>query len=630
MASYSNIPLSATTADSRDSLELASLASSDSPSRRSSSSRSLSSRRLSAELATHDDPLTLDIDDSDTRGRSGPRPSRQRSYSVGSTFDFNAHLFPLSASANDPLYLSLDPTTTRGSSFQNLEKQKSITYFNGLSLVVGLQIGSGIFSSPAQVNSNAGSPGAALIIWLLSGILAWTGASSYIELGGAIPLSGGAQAYLQHIFGDLPAFLFAWVAIMVMRPGSSAIISIIAGEYLGSVFWGSLAEDSEPPPQIAVKALALLCLWFITILNCLSTKAGTRAGDVFLMIKLTSLIAITVIGIVVAVTGFSVKEGGPSNEWKQGNWFKGSSKDLGAYAVALYAGLWAFDGWDNVNYITGEMKNPSRDLPRVIHSAMPLVIVCYIMANISYFFVLPSSVIASSTTVAVRFGTTVFGNVGGILFALAVSISCVGALNATTFTSGRLVYVAGKQGYLPKIFGRLGLKYSGAAASGRGESTGTTLKVPIFGTAYTRTPIFAMLLNAVLSSFFTIVGSFEALIAFYGVAGYSFYFLTVLGLIILRYREPDLPRPYKCWIVTPIVFCCVSLFLVSRGVFGAPVQTGGVVIFVMVGVVVFWVRVGMPKGLKRVVGRLKFWGKKGRMEGEGWAAVGEARPVVAE
>ncbi|KAK6511651.1 hypothetical protein TWF481_000560 [Arthrobotrys musiformis] len=615
---YTNIPLSASTADGRDSLELASLASS-SPSRRSSSSsRSISSsRRLSAELATHDDPLTLDLDS----GTQSSRPPRQRSYSVGSTFDFNAHLFPLSASASDPLYLSLsDPATGRGGSAQHLEKQKSITYLNGLSLVVGLQIGSGIFSSPAQVNSNAGSPGAALVIWLLSGILAWTGASSYAELGGAIPLSGGAQAYLQHIFGDLPAFLFAWVAVVVMRPGSAAIISIIAGEYLGSVFSGSLTEDTDPPPQLAVKAIALAGMWMITLLNCLSTKAGTRMGDVFLLIKLVSLMAITVIGIVVAITGFSVKPGGPSMEWKMGNWFEGSSRDPGAYAVALYAGLWAFDGWDNVNYITGEMKNPARDLPRVIHSAMPLVISCYLLANVSYFFVLPSSVIASSTTVAVRFGTTVFGSVGGILFALAVSISCLGALNATTFTSGRLVYVAGKQGYLPKVFGRLGIKSA--------NTTTTTVRVPIFGTSYTRTPIFAMLLNGVLTSFFIIIGSFEALIAFYGVAGYSFYFLTVLGLIVLRYREPGLERPYRCWITTPIVFCCVSLFLVSRGVFGAPVQTGGVVIFVMVGVVVFWVRVGPPKGVKRVFGRLKFW-KKGRKE-EGWSAVGEARPVVAE
>ncbi|RVD83232.1 uncharacterized protein DFL_007628 [Arthrobotrys flagrans] len=590
MSSYTNIPLSASTADGRDSLELASLASS-SPSRRSSSSSpSLSSsRRLSAELATHDDPLTLDIDDH----TSGPsRPIRQRSYSVGSTFDFNAHLFPLSASASDPLYLSLDPTTPRGSS-QNLEKQKSITYLNGLSLVVGLQIGSGIFSSPAQVNSNAGSPGAALLIWLLSGILAWTGASSYAELGGAIPLSGGAQAYLQHIFGDLPAFLFAWVAVVVMRPGSAAIISIIAGEYLGSVFWGSLTEDAEPPPQLAVKAIALAGMWMITILNCLSTKAGTRMGDVFLLIKLISLMAITIIGIVVAITGFSVKPGGPSMEWKMGNWFEGSSKDPGAYAVALYAGLWAFDGWDNVNYITGEMKNPTRDLPRVIHSAMPLVISCYLLANVSYFFVLPSSVIASSTTVAVRFGTTVFGSVGGILFALAVSISCLGALNATTFTSGRLVYVAGKQGYLPRIFGRLGIR----SASNSVSAPITTIRVPMFGTSYTRTPIFAMLLNAFLTSFFVIIGTFEALIAFYGVAGYSFYFLTVLGLIVLR------------------------------GVFGAPVQTGGVIVFVMVGVVVFWVRVGPPKVLKRGLGKLRFW-RRGRKE-EGWSAVGEARPVVA-
>ena len=299
-----------------------------------------------------DDPLTTDIEGSGADG--GRRPNRVRSYSVGSTFDFGGHLFPLVASASaDAGYISLDPSASgagpSGLRTQGLEKLKTVTYLNGLSLVVGLQIGSGIFSSPAQVNTNAGSPGASLIVWFMAGLLAWTGAASYAELGGAIPLSGGAQAYLQHTFGDLPAFLFSWTAVVVLKPGGNAIVAIIFGEYLNSVLLGALSEDSPRPPGWTNKLAAFLGICIVTGLNCLSTKAGTRMGDVFLVIKLSSLIAITIIGIVVATTGLSAKPGGASKEWKTSNWFEGSSHNVGDYAIALYAGLWAFDGWDNVS-----------------------------------------------------------------------------------------------------------------------------------------------------------------------------------------------------------------------------------------------------------------------------------------
>lgn len=335
---YTNLPSAG-----RDSLELASLASS-SPSRsaRSSISSSSSSRRLSTELANLDDPLTNDV------GREG-RLGRNRSYSVGSTFDFGGHMIPLTASASDQTYISLDPTLGSGSRGGGLEKIKSVTFLNGLSLVVGLQIGSGIFSTPAQVNTNAGSPGASLIVWFVAGVLAWTGAASYTELGGAIPLSGGAQAYLQHTFGDLPAFLFAWTAVIVLKPAGSAMISIIFGEYLNDVLAGALTEDAKRPPEWANKLTALAGIALVTMLNCISTKVGTRAGDLFLFIKLSSLLAITIIGIVVAATGFSSKPGGASQEWKHENWFAGSSSNVGDYAIALYAGLWAYDGWDNVS-----------------------------------------------------------------------------------------------------------------------------------------------------------------------------------------------------------------------------------------------------------------------------------------
>jgi amino acid transporter len=236
---------------------------------------------------------------------------------------------------------------------------------------------------------------------------------------------------------------------------------------------------------------------------------------------------------------------------------------------------------------------------------MPLVILSYILANIAYFFVLPLKTINSTNTVAVMFGSKVFGPIGSLILALIVSASCFGALNATTFTSGRLVYVAGKEGYLPEIFGKIGFGNMEAphANTLRTRNWASKRMARMFGDEETGlffTPVYAMVLNALLTALYILVGEFGTLVTFYGVAGYTFYFMTVLGLIILRVREPDLERPYRTWITTPIIFCCVSLFLLSRAVFAEPIQTLIVVAFVAAGVPVYYWRIwGRDKMSKR-------------------------------
>lgn len=329
----------------RDSLELASLASSDAGSAgRSSyeSSRSgiSSSRRLSLEA---DDPL------SEQRGLGTSRTRPNRSYSVSSAFDFGSNLFPLSQTAGGYAPLGAPSVTSleryAGLRDASLEKHKSLTYLNGLSLIVGLIIGSGIFSSPSQVNFNAGSPGAALIVWALAGVLAWTGAASYAELGGAIPLNGGPQVYLSKIFGEMMGFLFAWCAVFVLKPGSAAIIAIIFGEYAVRAFIGTEVETISPWIN---KGVGLAGVLFVTILNCASTKLATLVGDISMFFKFGALLAVTIIGVIVAITGISSK-GEANQDWKNSGWFEGTSTDISDWAVALYAGLWAFDGWDNVS-----------------------------------------------------------------------------------------------------------------------------------------------------------------------------------------------------------------------------------------------------------------------------------------
>ncbi len=270
----------------RDSLELASLASSSPTSGRTSIADPLtdstSSRNLSLEI-----PAPLSSSSAADRNRP---TSHNRSYSVSSAFDFASNLFPLSSTAGGytalgtPGSASLDGGIILNGG--SLEKHKSLTYLNGLSLIVGLIIGSGIFSSPSQVNANAGSPGASLIVWAVAGILAWTGAASYAELGGAIPLNGGAQVYLSKIFGELMGFLFTWSAVCVLKPGSAAIISIIFGEYVVRAVVGADVQDVSAWVN---KAVALAGLFGVTLINCISTKLGTRMGDFFMFFKFVAL-----------------------------------------------------------------------------------------------------------------------------------------------------------------------------------------------------------------------------------------------------------------------------------------------------------------------------------------------------
>ena len=550
-----------------------------------------------------EDPL----DDGNPASRVG------RSYSVSSTFDFAANLFPLSSTTGAGGYAPIGAPTAVGRSVGglgagSLEKHKTLTYLNGLSLVIGLIIGSGIFSSPSQVSSKVGSPGAALVVWTVAGLLAWTGANSYAELGGAIPLNGGPQVYLAKTFGELAGFLFTWVAVLVLKPGSAAIISIIMAEYFVRAIIGAEAEHVNPwiNKGVAVGAIAA-----VTFVNCISTRMGTRINDLLMFLKFAALIFVTVVGIIVAITGHTF-QGESDVQWKAHAWFDGTSYDVSNWAVALYGGLWAYDGWDNTSYVVGEFRNPGRDLPRVIHTAMPIVILSYVMANVAYFLVLSVDQVNSSNTVGVLFGSRAFGPAGAFIIAMLVSMSCLGALNSSMFTAGRLVYVAGKEGYIPGLFGRIGASnHEQGMSTQRTRGWFTKRLLRFFGDddmGLFYTPIYALILNGAITAGYCLVGEFPTLVTFYGVAGYTFYFLTVLGLIILRVKEPRLERPYKTWIITPIIFCCVSLFLLSRAVFARPFQTIAVICFVLAGIpVFFWRLYGRDQVRKTVEGEKSPW-----------------------
>ncbi|CAO1627427.1 unnamed protein product [Sympodiomycopsis kandeliae] len=551
-------------------------------------------------------------------------PSRQSDESI--SFGFKDNLLPLSLSSRDDydyedevernksngygdvegshIHSNQSQSTSGTSSSIRRSKRKRLyrdperrmTLTDGTALTVGLQIGSGIFSSPGVVTFNTNSIGSSLLIWFFSGILAWTGASSFAELGAAIPQNGGAQAYLNYSLGELVSYLFSWTAIIVLKPGSGAIIAIIFGEYLARIIFHSTAASGttgaaheqglEAIPQWSIKLIACVIVTLVSILNALSAKLGTKLQVSTTVLKLGTMIAVPIMAIVFVSQGH-MPEASKEAFSSAAGLFANSSTSPSSYALALYSGLWAYDGWDQSSYVAGEMQRVSRDLPRVIHISMTLVVLFFCITVTSYFFVLPIDQVKKTNTIALDYGSAIFGSTGGILFAIIVAFSCFGALNSQIYTSSRLVFAAGKEGYLPSIFGRINSK--------------------------TVTPVYATLFQCVLVILYILFGStFTSLVSFYGVCSYTWYFLTIIGLLRLRIKEPNLERPYKTWLITPILFSTISLFLLILPIFSNPLQAFAAFGFMGVGLPAYFV--ATVNG-RRMIGRSRIGRMLGRDRG---------------
>ncbi|KAI8357628.1 amino acid/polyamine transporter I, partial [Mortierella sp. GBAus27b] len=431
--------------------------------------------------------------------------------------------------------------------------QKNVSFSNGLTLVVGVIIGSGIFASPGPVLAYSKSVGVSLIIWFISGLLAFAGALCYAELGSAMPSSGGGEhAYLNHAFGSLPAFLFSWSSIALLKPGGNAIICVVFAEYVVNIIAQSAWDPTAPMKNWSNKLVAIACLLVLSGLNSISVTMGTRIQDVFTFMKVVTLLVISITGLVVLA-----QRNLSSHNFDHA--FEGESQpSLGDIALGLYSGLWAYDGWNNLNYVSTEMKNPTRDLPRVIFAGVPIVVIFYLLANTAYYAVLPSEVVMSTNTVAIDFGKQMFGNTGGVLFAICVACSCFGAANGSLFTGARVIYSAAREGYLPKVFGKVHEKR--------------------------RTPIAALGLQAVMTSIMILGGTFSTLVNFFSVAAWLFYLSSIVGLLYLRYHEPNLKRPFRVWTIVPVLFTFVGLFLFLMPFVRAPLESCLSIIIVLAGI----------------------------------------------
>ncbi|XP_032239981.2 b(0,+)-type amino acid transporter 1 [Nematostella vectensis] len=428
--------------------------------------------------------------------------------------------------------------------------QGSITLLQGVAIIIGIMIGSGIFVSPKFVLENTGSVGMMVVAWALCGLVATLGSLCYCELGTLIQKSGGELVYFREAFGSLPAFLVSWTIILVLKPSSIAIISMAFASYAYLPF----ITPGTPEPTTTIKLIAAGCIILLTIVNCVSTQFAAKSQVVFMVMKLTAIAVVVLLG---AYHAFS----GHTNNFQ--DLFKGTSTNLGKLAHAFYSGLWAFDGWNQLNYCTGELKNPHVNLPRAALIALPLVTICYILINMAYLCILSPAEIISSEAVAVTFADKVNHPIIMALIPILVSCSCFGAANSSIFTNAKVVCAAVKQGHMPLFLGAVNKR----------------LQMPIYAVA---SPSFIGLLLLIPSNLGSLISCFSFVA--WGLYGGAF-----LSLLVFRWKFPTQRQPYRVWTVVPVFMLLISIYLIISPFASKPKESAFALGYIFTGVPFYFV-----------------------------------------
>ncbi|XP_022104479.1 b(0,+)-type amino acid transporter 1-like [Acanthaster planci] len=410
--------------------------------------------------------------------------------------------------------------------------KREVGLVRGVAIIMCGMIGSGIFISPKGILQKANSVGMSIIIWFVCAAVSLMGALCYVELGTVIPKAGGTYQYILHAYGDFAGFLVSWATVVIMNPSGSALVSITFGTYVAGYI---IPGDCEPPKE-AVRLIATLAVMIFVFINCVSVRHSTSVIVILTISKVTALLIIIVTGIVKLIQGNS-KYLNPEVSFTESN------SEIFSYGTALYYGFWAYGGWDNLNDLSEELKNPARNLPLAISIAIPTVTVIYLLTNIAYFTVLSPTELLASSAVAVSFAEQTLG-VMAWLIPLGVCISTAGNLVTSFLSNTRIAFAAGREGHMLHILSMVNAKCN--------------------------TPLPAIVLQGLLSVVLIMIGDFNSIIKYHSIARWVFVTAAFAAVFVLRRKYPDVYRPFKVNSLVAILAVASSVFMVLAPVISDP------------------------------------------------------------
>ena len=390
---------------------------------------------------------------------------------------------------------------------------------------MGVIIGSGIFIVPATIAGRLQAMGPILLVWTLAGFLTLFGALSLAELSSVLPEAGGPYAYLRNSYGRVWGFLFSWNDFFINKAGSLAAITIGFATYLAYFFpavgpehaffrypWSLFGQPMELTlswNQVA----AILVIAVVTVINVRGVRWGGWVMNVFTTAKVFALS-----GLILAVFFSGKAQASNMMPWWPERW---TEEFTAAFGLAMISALWAYDGWIDVTLTAGEIKNPTRNVPRALWIGTVAVIAIYVAANVAFALAIPVPEMAGSSRIAADVALSVLGPVGATLIVLGILCSAFGSANGMTLAGPRSIWVTGRDRVFAPALGRVHPRY--------------------------RSPHVAIVTLGVWGALLTLSGSYNQLTAYVVFGSWIFYAMATASVLVLRRKMPDVPRPYKAW-----------------------------------------------------------------------------------
>lgn len=428
------------------------------------------------------------------------------------------------------------------------ELVRGLTLTAAIMIAAGSMIGSGIFRKPATMAGQLMSPELLLIVWLVAGIITFIGALCNAEVSGMIDATGGQYVYFQKMYGNFVSYLYGWSVFAVIQTGAQAAIAYVFGEYLcyfikfpelpisiqNFSFYIPIVGNIFPFAEYGAKLSAIVCILFLTGINYTGVVFGGAVQSFITYIKIASMVLLSVLLLTSGSgsfdnisTGFTIPAATSTNLFA-------------IFGLAIAGAFWAYDGWNNLTFVAGEIKQPQRNVPLGLLFGTLIVIVVYMLINVAYLYVLPIEKMAKSPLVAASAAEVVFGSSGASLISIAVIISTFGALNGSILATARVCFAMARNNMFIKSLGKIHPKFA--------------------------TPHTSLVAQGSWSCLLVLSGSFDTITDYVMFASWLFYMLGAYGVIVLRKKMPDVHRPYKVWgyPYTPMIFVIFSfLFLVN-------------------------------------------------------------------
>ncbi|XP_075061554.1 cystine/glutamate transporter-like [Mixophyes fleayi] len=456
-------------------------------------------------------------------------------------------MFRKSASANESQGMLPSTNSKQPDLRGKVVLKKKVTLLRGISIIIGAIIGAGIFISPKGILQHTGSIGMSLTVWTASGILSLFGALCFAELGTSIKRSGGPYIYILEAFGPLPAFLRVWVELIAIRPAITALVSLTFGRYLLEPFFIQCEI-----PELAIKFVTAFGITVIVVLNSMSVSCTARIQILLTFCKLIALLMIIVPGVMQLIKG-------ETQNFKDA--FVGKDVGLMGLPLAFYSGMYAYSGWSYLNCVTEEVENPEKNIPLAICISMVIVTIGYVLINVAYYTAITAEELLLSNAVAVTFAERLLGNFS-LVVPIFVALSCFGSVNSGIFSVSRMFYVASREGHLPEILSMIHV--------------------------HKHTPLPAVIALYPLTMIMLFIGDVYSLLNFLSFARWLFIGMAVVGLLYLRYKRPEMHRPFKVPIIIPALFSFACLLMVTLSLYADPINTGIGFAITLTGVPVYY------------------------------------------